>query len=90
MKRQAFRLNKGLSAGSIVEIVSCEDRGNFWYITYIPVYRIDNEWVDVTCGSFGSQKIYKDRIEDKPTRLPILVEDAWHLGVGVRAGYTFK
>lgn len=90
MKCQAFLLNKGLSAGSIVEIVSCEDRGSFWYITYIPVYRIDNEWVDVTCGSFGSQKIYKDRIEDKPTRLPIFVEDVAHLGVGVRAGCTIK
>ena len=88
MKRQAFRLNKGLSSGSIVEIVSFEDHGDFWYITYVPVIRIDNEWIEVTCGSFGSQKIFKDRPEDKPTRLPIFVEDAPYLGVGVRAGFT--
>ena len=90
MKRQAFRLNKGLSSGSIVEIISCEDRGNFWYVTYVPVSRIDNEWIEVTCGSFGSQKIFKDCPEDKPTRLPIFVEEASHLGVGVRAGYSVK
>jgi hypothetical protein len=87
MKRQVFKLKTGLSAGSLVEITSCEDRGEFWYITFRPIHWLDGKSLDQVCGSHGTQKILKDA-KVKPERMPIYVVDAPHYGVGVRAAFT--
>jgi hypothetical protein len=88
-KRQVFKIKTGLATGSLVEITSCEDRDDYWYITYRPIRWLDGQSINLTCGSHGAQKIYKDA-KIKPERMPIFVDNAPHYGVGVRAAFTQK
>ena len=85
--RQAFRLPaRGLAANTIVEITSCEDRGEFYYISYTPVRWLDGKMINQDQGLFGSMKIKKGG--EKPTRLDIFVKDMPSYGIGQRAAFS--
>lgn len=90
MERQAFRFPEGISklhASLIVEITSCEDRGDFWYVSYRPLIWLDGKPLQQNAGSFGGARIPKDG--PKPERLNIRVRNCSEYGVGVRAGFSF-
>ena len=85
--RQAFRLpNRGLAANAIVEITSCEDRGEFYYISYVPVKWLDGKMINQDQGLFGAIKIKKTG--EKPQRLKIFVRDTPSYGIGQRAAFS--
>ena len=88
MKRQAFKFPESANkphAGLIVEITSCEDRGEYWYVSYRPLTWLDGKPIQRYAESFGAARIAKDG--PKPERLPIRVRDIRRYGVGQRAGF---
>lgn len=89
MERQAFKFPENASklhAGLLVEITSCEDRGDFWYVNYRPLTCLDGKRIQLDAGSFGAARVRKDG--PKPQRMPIRVRDVPNYGVGQRAGFT--
>jgi hypothetical protein len=86
-KRQVFKLVEGKDAGTLVEITSCEDRGDYWYISFKPIYILDGKHLPYVMG-FGATRVKKNG--PKPERQSIFVDEAPRYGVGARVAWTVK
>lgn len=87
MSIQAFyKTDRRLGVEVLVQISSCEDRGDFWYVTWRPLLR----FIDGTrCphadlqGAHGASRFYKTEAKgDKFRRAPFKVVDAPAFGIG--------
>lgn len=93
MSAQAFYMTDRTFGEVLVEVSAWEDRGEYWYVTWRPVYWLDGKSVpnSSNLGAHGTKKFYKDRRHgDTFRRAPVMLKAAPHMGVGVVAGYTMR
>lgn len=87
MSVQAFyKTDRRLNAEVLVQISSCEDRGEYWYVTWHPIPRFTD---GTRCphindlGAHGASRFYKDGTRgEKFRRAPYVVVDAPRFGIG--------
>jgi hypothetical protein len=90
--RPVFSMNLQNRNSYLVEITWWEDHGDFWYVGWIPVDRLNGCFLDKSrnLGPFGATRFYKNRPNgDTFVRLHnVFARDVPAYGYGQRGAFT--